>query len=578
MLQLAYYAGLFATSMLLTLVYVAGWRKHYEVHMSVIFALIPIINLAYVLMYTSHDPQGAMAIIKMVYYGGCFLPWIVTMCELNLCKIEIPRFVRMGMLLMNAAVFCAVLTVGYSDLFYTGYSIQRVGDAWVHRKTYGPLHLLPYACIIFYMLTDVGVIAYSYKKRKQVSRIVLLLLSVPAVVSMLGYFAGHAVVASGIELTPLSYVLAQVVYLGIARRMGYYNVSKMVVESMVQSGDTGFVTVDHKGRYLGSNNTAKRILPELDRLRVDQSIYAADELRDTVASWLKRFDSDESAGRLLYAQANADGDERIYAVRVSYLFDGRVRCGYQIFIQDDTLNQRYIRLLDRYNADLHADVEAKTERIVAMQDQLILGMATMVESRDNSTGGHIRRTSEGVRILVEQIRADEEHTSGDLRLSDEFCRDLIKAAPMHDLGKIAVDDAILRKPGRFTPEEFEKMKSHAAEGARIVHEILRDTDDEGFRCIAENVAHYHHERVDGSGYPEGLAGDAIPLEARIMAIADVYDALVSKRVYKDAFSFDKANEIILEGMGTQFDARLERAYRAARPKLEAYYIAESRGQ
>jgi HD-GYP domain-containing protein (c-di-GMP phosphodiesterase class II) len=142
---------------------------------------------------------------------------------------------------------------------------------------------------------------------------------------------------------------------------------------------------------------------------------------------------------------------------------------------------------------------------------------------------------------------------------------------MHDLGKIAVDDAVLRKPGRFTPEEFEIMKTHAAEGARIVHEILRDTDDDAFRRLAENVAHYHHERMDGSGYPEGLKGEEIPVEARIMAIADVYDALVSKRVYKDAMSFEKADRIILEGMGTQFDKDLEKYYIIARPHLEAYY-------
>lgn len=222
-----------------------------------------------------------------------------------------------------------------------------------------------------------------------------------------------------------------------------------------------------------------------------------------------------------------------------------------------------------YNAELQKEVAAKTERIVALHDQLLIGMATMVESRDNSTGGHIRRTSEAVRILTESIREN-----GAPELPDGFCEKLIKAAPMHDLGKIAVDDAILRKPGRFTPAEYDEMKTHAAEGARIVHEILADTDDGEFRRIAENVAHYHHERVDGSGYPDGLKGDEIPLEARIMAIADVYDALVSKRVYKESYSFEKADQIILEGMGTQFDPGLRACYEAARPRLEAYYADE----
>ena len=142
---------------------------------------------------------------------------------------------------------------------------------------------------------------------------------------------------------------------------------------------------------------------------------------------------------------------------------------------------------------------------------------------------------------------------------------------MHDLGKIAVDDVILRKPGRFTPDEFEKMKEHAAAGSRIVHEILKDTDDEEFHVIAESVAQFHHERWDGSGYPDGLKGEEIPLEARIMAVADVYDALVSKRVYKESMSFEKADQIMMEGMGSQFAPEMKDVYCRARPKLEAYY-------
>lgn len=223
----------------------------------------------------------------------------------------------------------------------------------------------------------------------------------------------------------------------------------------------------------------------------------------------------------------------------------------------------------KYNDELQEEVAEKTAHIVELNDRFILGMAIMVESRDNSTGGHIRRTSEVVRILTESIRS-----GNTLNLSDDFCNDLIKAAPMHDLGKIAVDDVVLRKPGRFTPEEFEKMKIHAAEGARVIHDILKDTDDKEFLRIAENVAHYHHERFDGSGYPDGLKGEEIPIEARIMAVADVYDALVSKRVYKDSFSFEQADQLILEGMGTQFDPALKEYYVASRPKLEEYYSHE----
>lgn len=568
-MQLTYYLVLFVMSVLLTLLYAFRWRKQNETHMTAVFIVIPIANLAYLLMYAAHEPVSAAALTKVTYAVGCILPWFVTMCELNLCKLQVPRWMRISTLVASMATYATVLSIGYAGIFYQSLTVEQVGEAWVLSKEYGPAHTLHYVVVILYLIADLAVLIYCRRKKRQVSRIILLLLFLPLFVTSLAYFAGHSLSVPGFEMPPLTYALAQVVYLLIARRMGYYNLGEMVIESVARAGDTGLVTVDNKGRYLGSNETAQRFLPELGQLMVDQSVLEVAALGDTLSDWLERFQG-KGDERLLYTRPAADdAEERIYSVRVGHLYDGRTRCGLQVLIQDDTANQRYVRLLDQYNSDLQADVAAKTERIVAMHDQLVLGMATMVESRDNSTGGHIRRTSEGVRILVGEMRDDDE-----LQLTDEFCRNIIKAAPMHDLGKIAVDDAILRKPGRFTPEEFEKMKAHAAEGARIVHEILRGTDDEEFRRIAENVAHYHHERMDGSGYPDGLKGDEIPQEARIMAIADVYDALVSKRVYKDAFSFEKADKIILEGMGTQFDARLERFYRAARPKLEAYYAAE----
>ena len=131
-----------------------------------------------------------------------------------------------------------------------------------------------------------------------------------------------------------------------------------------------------------------------------------------------------------------------------------------------------------------------------MQDSIIRGIATMVESRDNSTGGHILRTSDCIEIFTEELMKHKEIPG----CTQNFCKLLVKAAPMHDLGKIAVDDAILRKPGKFTPEEYEKMKEHPAKGAIIVEKVLSDIKDDDFRLIAINVAHYHHERWDGQGY------------------------------------------------------------------------------
>ncbi|MDD5900243.1 MAG: HD domain-containing protein [Lachnospiraceae bacterium] len=142
---------------------------------------------------------------------------------------------------------------------------------------------------------------------------------------------------------------------------------------------------------------------------------------------------------------------------------------------------------------------------------------------------------------------------------------------MHDLGKIAIDDAVLRKPGKYTEEEYAEMKRHAAEGARIVESILQGVEDDEFVCVARNVACYHHEKWNGTGYPSGKGETDIPLESRIMALADVFDALVSRRCYKEAFSYDEAFSIIEESLGQHFDPELGRIFMECRPELEAFY-------
>ena len=567
-LQLIYYIFIAVVSTMLLVVYLYRWHKHLDAHMTVIFGMVPLVNTAYLMMYSASDDGEVVAWLKLCYLGGCFLPWIITMCVAGLCNFKVNRYVRVGTFLIGVAFYVFVLTIGYSPLFYEAMKITRNGSSVIINRYYGPVHSVYYAALFIYLAMDLALIVYAYKNLKNVSRRVLLLMYIPVPISILGYALNHFTIWYGYELVPLTYLVALVVYLSIAHRMPVYNQSDMMVESLMDSGETAFVTVDFKYRYLGSNETAKYILPALHEIPVDASINKYEPLRATLGEWIDNFMLGRETGRHQYytKESKKKGYDKIYAVNVNYLSDGKKTYGYQILLQDDTRNQQYIQLLGTYNSDLQKEVEAKTKRIVEMHDNLILGMATMVESRDNSTGGHIRRTSVAVRILLDEMR-DDPH----LNLSESFCKNLIKAAPMHDLGKIAVDDAILKKAGAFTPEERKKMERHAAEGARIVHEILKETDDLEFRQIAENVAHYHHERVDGLGYPDGLKGREIPMEARIMSIADFYDALVSKRVYKERYSFEKANEIILEEMGTRFDPTLRWYYEKARPKLEKYY-------
>jgi len=233
---------------------------------------------------------------------------------------------------------------------------------------------------------------------------------------------------------------------------------------------------------------------------------------------------------------------------------------------DFVSNDDFGELADAFNGMSHS-LQEKNKRLDAIQNSIIVGMALMVESRDINTGGHIKRTSDCVRIFVEKLCENPYYE----HVSSTFYSNIIKAAPMHDLGKIAVDDAVLRKPGKFEPEEYEMMKTHSAAGAKIVEQVIREVEDEEFKRIAINVAHYHHEKWNGEGYPAGLKGEEIPFEARIMALADVFDALVSRRCYKDSFTYDKAFSIIKESLGSHFDPELGAQFLSCRPELEKLY-------
>jgi len=195
-------------------------------------------------------------------------------------------------------------------------------------------------------------------------------------------------------------------------------------------------------------------------------------------------------------------------------------------------------------------------RVEQIQKSMISSLAAVVEERDENTGEHIQRTENYVRLLTEAMKKQSRYA----HLTENYFRNVVLAAPMHDIGKIRIPDAIINKPGRLNEEEFAVMKRHAAYGAELIRRTMKDVENNDYYTVAYNMARYHHEHYDGEGYPDGLKGEEIPLEARVMALADVYDALVSERVYKNAFSKEKARAILLEGVGTQFDPDLTRLF------------------
>lgn len=200
---------------------------------------------------------------------------------------------------------------------------------------------------------------------------------------------------------------------------------------------------------------------------------------------------------------------------------------------------------------LEGKVAERTREIAAIQDVTILAMASLAETRDSDTGNHIRRTQYYVKALAEHLAT---HPRFSAFLTHEHIRLLFKSAPLHDIGKVGIPDHILLKNGRFEPHEFEIMKAHPGLGRQAIEQAEEALGVEvGFLRFAKEIAQSHHEKWDGSGYPQGLAGDDIPISARLMALADVYDALISRRVYKLGMPHEKAVEIICNGKGSHFD-------------------------
>ena len=203
------------------------------------------------------------------------------------------------------------------------------------------------------------------------------------------------------------------------------------------------------------------------------------------------------------------------------------------------------------NDFLEREVAKRTQEVMAIQEVTILAMASLAETRDSDTGNHIRRTQHYVQALAEALKPHPRFTSA---LTPYYIQMLFRSAPLHDIGKVGIPDSILLKPGRLTPEEFEIMKKHTNLGCNAIGhaEDVLGTKVE-FLSMAKDIALYHQEKWDGSGYPEGLIGDAIPISARLMALADVYDALISHRVYKKGMSHTQAADIIVQGRGSHFD-------------------------
>lgn len=224
--------------------------------------------------------------------------------------------------------------------------------------------------------------------------------------------------------------------------------------------------------------------------------------------------------------------------------------------------------LEDYRKKLEQMVELQLFRITQLQTDIIFTMANLIESRDGTTGEHVKRTADYVGYLTKKLKEKGLYTE---LLSDvEYTKNIYRASPLHDIGKITIPDRILQKETKLTGEEYEVMKTHSQAGGNIIMKSMTSLEEKAFVQVAYDMACYHHEKWDGTGYPKGLKGTEIPLSARILAVVDVFDALVSKRVYKDGMSLEKAYEIMLPDRGTAYEEKIFDAFFENKQELDAF--------
>lgn len=521
-------------------------------------------NFGRYLVSVSETLEMAICANKILYFGGCFAPMMFALFICNLCKIKIPLFVKCIAMAIPACIYALVLTIGKSGIYYQNVQLG-IGNGHNYLiKEYGPLHFLYPVFTILCLAAYIGAVVYAIIVKKNVSaRMLVLLCSMGFALSMT-YILQRAF-NSTIEWVSITYLVSIIILTHHIERVNMFDMTANIANSVEKMHQNGYIVFDNNNRYIDCNAYAQELFPEITNWKNDAfppknySMLCNDIVPYAISKQKDNL-SDERHKTI------GLGD-RWYELNVRDVIFSRKKVGYLIEIVDRTAENKYLSAIENYNAQLEQEVEKKTEKIIRVKDMLVLGMASMVESRDSSTGGHIRRTSKVVDIFAEKLV----ECGGSLGLDEDFLKKVSKAAPMHDLGKIAVSDSVLRKQARFTEEEYAEMKKHAAAGGKIVDEILVGVEDEDFVKIAHNVAMYHHEKYDGTGYPTGIKGEEIPIEARIMALADVFDALVSKRCYKDAYSYDKAFGIIEESIGSHFDPVLGEVFLQCREKLESMY-------
>ncbi len=562
---------LYSCLVVLNFLYLIALVAHHHNRVSVfyiaLFASIFLTDFGYLQMSFSLTAESAITANQTLYLGASFSSFFLFMCLADLCKTKVPAWVPITWLALCSFILICVLHPALNRYFYTSVRFTRNRNGvGMLMKQYGPLHLLYILSLLVATLGSLYIIAASFVKKRQVSLITSWTLLGALLITVMAYII-EKTTRMEIPVVPIGYAVCEPVILLLLHRIRLYQTDAIAQQFHVEQDSAGYLVLSEKGSFLGCNDIAHSLFPELSSLRIDSMNNKVKvPILIKARKWV---DGKNTKIKDSYWEKSGKGkDKKVRYITIQHrtlLVDRRT---VHVFKLTDETDFWQAQQQDKNTRkQMKNDLQSKNAKIRSMENDIITSLASFVENRDGSTGGHIERTSDIVQVFTEFLQ----ETDADRYTPDMYDR-IVRAAPLHDFGKIAVPDNVLNKPARLNDDEFAKMKVHSQKGAEMVEEILQHAQDIEFKNVAVNVARYHHEKWDGSGYPDGLAGDKIPYEARIMALADSFDAMVSTRIYqKNPKTLEEAFNEISRCSGGQFDPVLAQHFIACRSRIEHLY-------
>jgi len=495
---------------------------------------------------------------KLTYVGACHVYYLIFFFVLQYWNINLPRPCHIAMISLNMLVMISVLFCEYHPFFYREVSFFIADGIPMLHRSYGFMHTLYQLSMFGYLGATYTVCIYGIVKNPTVlqrtrSIVTLLILSLffPTC-----FYLFEKLFHLDFTIIPFGLVIGEFMLLILVYRLKLYDIWNVANEFVFKVLSDAIIIFDKQYQYKACNEMAKKLFPKLQHALVNSGLGEI----DPKLVWLIQDG----------LHHDMKFDDKVYVPVVRPVFFQHHISGYVLWLSDVTSERLKTQLQENYQHDLECEVNRKTARLEKMQEQMLTAFANMMENRDGVTGGHAKRTSAYVNAITNGLVKRNLFTS---ELNESFCHYMKLAAPLHDIGKIAIPDMILNKIGRYTEEEYTVMKQHSAMGAEILQQNLSSLEDQDFFRLICDTAHYHHEKWNGGGYPSGLKKTEIPLCARIMSVADVFDALVSRRPYKDEFSIDKAYEIIKEERNVSFDPQIADCFIEIRPEIEKIFYS-----